>query len=1597
MEAQQQVRPGKTVSPAWKSSNPFQVLNGLADDQDSLHCSASLSVLVSCPSAALAARPPAKPIIASLPIIAPVNHNRAVDSPRVRSGSLTVINPIPSYREILNKRGDSSSDRQKKEFVPLLSSLSSHPSIPLMKYQGTVAGQPVVFMLDTGGTNEYLSEALAKKLGLPLYSSRSATVTLADGTPSAVPGIAVANCSLSSDKSNRFRFSRSFTVTKLQGYDAILGLPWLRQFDPCIDWQSHTLSVVDQQSRSKQVHTVYCLPKPGLKQACSLPVSSSYIPGPVAAQSTAAAQSDAPVNRSSPSSGTRAKLISKQELMSLYQRQEVESSFMVIVRDRSEVASVKSEEIRRSASSSSSSLSMAEVHDMYSRGHRVSAFHLSSAIASVMERKEDREVRRCSEVRTRVLADFADVLPAELPGGLPPSRGVEHTIELTPGATAPSKPTYRQSAKELSELKAQLEEMVEKGFIRPSKSPYGAPVLFVKKKDGGLRLCVDYRALNNVTVKNKYPLPRMDELFDRVQGAKYFSRIDLISGFYQIRVAEHDIEKTAFRTRYGHYEYLVLPMGLTNAPATFMHLMNETFRDYLDDFVLAFLDDVLIYSNSLEEHERHVRLVLERLRQAKLYAKPSKCEFFKREVDFLGHRIGADGLKVMEDKVTAICQWPTPKKVSDVRSFLGLAGFYRKFIKDFSRVAAPLTALTKDDAAWEWKSEQQDAFEQLKSAAKSAPVLLIADPNLPYVVHTDASGFAVGAVLQQDQGSGLQPVAYLSKKMLPAETRYPVHEQELLAIVVACAAWRHYLHGAQFKVMTDHHSLRYFQTQPMLSGRQARWKDKLAEFDFTIEYIEGKTNVVADGLSRRPDHQIAELSSVQELLSSRIFVSSARQDEVAVRQQRIRNVAAAEECRPPAADRPAPNAKGAIVMATQRCTATTSGGGHCRAKTAKGQYCWQHLKREEGLRIKSSTIPNAEFGLFAAKDFDVGDKVAKYTGDRIARDNNATGQYFLHITAGEAVDAARTNCAAGRWVNDPLGSSSDANAKFCINARNRTGCIRAIKPIFKGEEIFVPYGADYWRFFGKPSNLARQSSKRALKRGAPSARSAQQPESAALTRGDAMSASSASLLADIRVAAIRDPAYVQEVQRARSPTDDIQVRDELLYKGSRLVLPDDLELRTRIIRECHDSATAGHRGKDKTIELVKRRFYWRAMDAQIEKYVVTCDACQRNKPSQQAPMGLLMPLPLPQSVGTDWSMDFITQLPRSSSGHDAIVTFVDRGSKLVHLAPTTSNVTALMAADITLREIVRLHGVPRSIVSDRGSQFTSTFWKALWSRLGTTLLLSSSYHAQTDGQSENTNKAVEIALRAVVNFEQSDWDQHLPLVELALNNAQQSSSHHSPFQLTFGRHADTPIDLALRPILDVSENPTAEHRLQRMQEYWESARQHLQLAQDRQKKYADQHRRDVVLKVGDRVLLSTKQLKFHNPSTRTPKLSSPFIGPFAIKRKINDNAYELELPPQLHVHPVINITRMKLYRDGESDFPHRPRSFTRPPPEALAEENGIPSYEVDRVLAKRGTGVRTRYLISWVGYPLWESTWELRSALKGAREALAEFERVSRD
>jgi Reverse transcriptase (RNA-dependent DNA polymerase)/RNase H-like domain found in reverse transcriptase/Integrase zinc binding domain/Retroviral aspartyl protease len=438
---------------------------------------------------------------------------------------------------------------------------------------------------------------------------------------------------------------------------------------------------------------------------------------------------------------------------------------------------------------------------------------------------------------------------------LPPHRPYDVDIELEEGKTPPFGPLYRLTPPEREALTEYVNKNLKRGHVRSSTSSAGAPVLFIRKKTGELRLCVDYRGLNAITKKNRYPVPLVHDILDRVQGCKIFSVIDLKSAYSHLRIKEGDEWKTAFRTPLGLFEHLVVPYGLTNAPAAFQTFIQDTLRDLLDIICVVYLDDILIFSRTQEDHDKHVKLVLDRLRDANLCANPAKCEWDKSEFEYLGYVIGTDGIKMNPKKLDTIVSWPEPSSVKEVQSFLGLANFYRRFINGYSRIARPLTDLTRKDVRFGFSDAARTAFNSLKREFTSFPTLRHFDPLKPCTVSTDASDFAISGVFQQPDDDGtLHPVAFYPRKMSPAEINYEIHDKELLDVIDTFRDMRAWLLGSPhpISVISDHRNLTYFMSSQVLNRRQARWAMFLSDFDFRLVWAPGKENV-ADAPSRRTD------------------------------------------------------------------------------------------------------------------------------------------------------------------------------------------------------------------------------------------------------------------------------------------------------------------------------------------------------------------------------------------------------------------------------------------------------------------------------------------------------------------------------------------------------------------------------------------------------------------------------------------------------------------------------------------------------------------------------------------------------------------------
>jgi len=452
--------------------------------------------------------------------------------------------------------------------------------------------------------------------------------------------------------------------------------------------------------------------------------------------------------------------------------------------------------------------------------------------------------------------DFADVFSKSRAEKIPEHRPYDLKIDLEPGQSIPPGPMYSLSPLELQTLRDFIDKHLSIGLIRPTSSPHGAPVLFIKKKDGSLRLCVDYRALNRITRKDRYPLPLTADLLDAPRKARVYTKIDLRTAYHLLRVAEGDEWKTVFRTRYGSYEWLVVIEGLTNAPAAFQHFMNDIFADMLDVSVIVYLDDILIYSDNMDDHRKHVREVLRRLRHNGLYAKPEKCSFHTDSVDYLGFILSPEGLTMDQAKVKVIQDWPEPRRVKDVQSFLGFANFYRRFINDYAKIVIPLTRLTRKSIPFQFSEKAREAFVNLKNAFTTAPILSHWIPEAPIIVETDASDYAIAAILSIiTPDEEVHPVAFYSRSLSTSELNYDTHDKELLAIFAAFTTWRHYLEGpaAPVDVVTDHKNLEYFSSTRMLTRRQARWSEYLSQFNFIIRFRPGKLGAKPDALTRRWD------------------------------------------------------------------------------------------------------------------------------------------------------------------------------------------------------------------------------------------------------------------------------------------------------------------------------------------------------------------------------------------------------------------------------------------------------------------------------------------------------------------------------------------------------------------------------------------------------------------------------------------------------------------------------------------------------------------------------------------------------------------------
>lgn len=793
-----------------------------------------------------------------------------------------------------------------------------------------------------------------------------------------------------------------------------------------------------------------------------------------------------------------------------------------------------------------------------------------------------------------------------------------------------------------------------------------------------------------------------------------------------------------------------MSFGLTNAPAYFMETMNNMLHKF-EEFVVVFIDDILVFSRTETEHEQHLMVVLETLRANEFYAKLKKCEFWISEVGFLGHVINQAGISVDPSKVSTIVEWERPTNVKEVRSFLGMAGYYRCFVKDFSIIAKPMTMLTHKDVKFQWTAQCEQSFQVLKERLVTAPILTLPEPGKRFIVYSDASRVGLGCVLMQ----GEKVIAYASRQLKKHEENYPTHDLELAAVVFALKIWRHYLYGESCDIYTDHKSLKYIFTQKDLNLRQRRWLELIKDYDLNIQYTPGKANVVADALSRK---------IVPPTLNS-------------------------------------------LIIDFERM-----GISYCYAGV---------VEAESKLVLESVTLPRV------------------------------------------------------------------------LEAQQQDRLLQQVKR--RIEE-------------GKVSEFSMDSS------------------------------------------------------------------GVVRFRG-RLCVPQNAKVKDDILREAHRTPYTIHPGENKMYHDLKKTYWWKRMKIDVAKYVAACGVCQQVKAEHKKPAGKLQSLEVPLWPWDDVAMDFVVGLPRTPRGKDSIWVVVDRLSKVAHFIPIRSNNSASELAPIYVRDIVRLHGVPRTIVSDRDAKFSSKFWHSLQTALGTQLRMSTAFHPQTDGQSERTIQTLEDMLRSCVLSWKGSWEDHLPLVEFAYNNSYHASIRSAPFEALYGRKCRSPLcwdSVGERAILGPDWVQQTTDRVSEI-------RKRMLAAQSRQKSYADVRRRALEFEVGDQVLLRVSPTKGIVRFGTKGKLSPRYIGPFLILARVGKLAYRLELPESMNgVHDVFHVSMLRKYlKDPEHHIKLEPvtieqdLTFEARPVKILEES--------ERVLRHR----TLKYVkVLWTNQTEREATWELESNMR---------------
>lgn len=921
--------------------------------------------------------------------------------------------------------------------------------------------------------------------------------------------------------------------------------------------------------------------------------------------------------------------------------------------------------------------------------------------------------------------------------------------------------SYRYPEIHKDEVNQQISKMLNDNIIEPSISPWNSPVWIVPKKIDASgkrkwRIVIDYRKLNEITIGDSFPLPNISEILDQLGHSKYFSTIDLTSGFHQIKMSPKDAPKTAFSTPSGHYQFTRMPFGLRNAPATFQRLMNSVLSGIQNIRCFVYLDDIVIFADTLENHNRRLKEVFKRLSDFNLKIQPDKCEFLRREVMYLGHLITETGVKPNPDKVKAVADYPIPSSPKEIKAFLGLAGYYRRFIKNFSSLSQPLTKLLKKDTPFNWTSLQQQSFEQLKQLLCSEPLLQYPDFTKTFYLTTDASNFSIGSVLSQGKPPDDLPIAYASRTLNKAESNYSTTERELLAIVWSVKHFRPYLYGRKFVIVTDHKPLTWLFNVKDPGSRLVRWRLILEEYDYDIIYKPGKINNNADALSRIPISE--NLNSISNTILTTNLVNS---DSL-------------------------PNYKNFLDI-------------------TKSSIIINNNLIETGESINNS---NYDIVLFISKDLEIDDN------------NKEIFETFSHI----------------------------------LDLKNQHLEIGDIKLFKENNRIvyYTIYKNHHWETVSYENIYNTLITLR-------------------------------NYLKETKTSYISIPTFRNNFDTLKWSKIRLMLR--FIFKNTdinikihhnTLITPNSDQIQ-QILLENHSSPMAGHSGFHRTYNRIKEKYKWSKMKNDIKNFIKTCESCQRNKLVRKKHK---KPMEITTTSTTPFEkvfLDIVGPLTLTENGNKYILTLQDDLTKYSR-AFAIPNHEAKTISKQFVENFICDFGIPRTIVTDQGKDFTSDLLKNVSKLLKIKQINCSAYHPQSNGALERSHATLADYLKHYINNNQTDWDDWLKFGMFSYNTTIHTSTKFSPFELVFGYKANLPSSITNNPDFKYTYDDYLDELTLKLQKSNEIARNNLLQSKETNKKYYDKKTNDIHFNVGEKVYLLNEYTK----PGRSKKLTQNYTGPYPI-------------------------------------------------------------------------------------------------------------------